>query len=1179
MSLAALVAPIVARGCSPPCRPGLAAIVALNRDFYRFLARRRGLGLRRRGGPAPLRLLLLLRRLGRDRAGALAPLPPSPRRRTARRPRTGRPQGPARRGDGPADRTRHGHGGPRDGPGRERRRRPRRQPPRGRRRGPGADRRRPPAPRRARGPGQAEPGQPPPPAPLDPRRHPLGHARRPARRRAPAASSSPRGRATPRPASTGSASAARRSAGPSRSSTSTATRPTGSRSSCPASTARPAVARLSRTVATAPCRVSLALAKTHVTSMVTLSLKNMLSSIHPDDRVMMHGHAGGRQRLLGLEAAGRRVPQGGQPRSSTLLTRPMGRVRNARTALRALAGRDGFEALSAGRARLPPVGRGDEPQPRRAVAAGRAARRAWSTASSAMHREGPRHGTPIRLGTVIAGTDAVAVDAVAAAVMGFDPRQVGYLRYAEAAGLGVADLDAIAVVGDPIARSAAGSSRTRTTRSSATGTASPRPPSPRPHIPTRLGREDRRAMSPNSDKPARRRRRRLDRGARDRPRQPRAVPRRGRPAGARWSWSTPRATGRPTRPPAASRDVRVLRRPPGRLAPELWRDGLDATDAPLVAFSTAADGPGRRLARGPARPARRDRRGGGRRADRAGGRACRPATGRSTCSGTSTTSAPCPTRPRSSRRATTPSIAATACGGLEACWERGFWEAEVHRALRDRGERLAMADEAAVAFRGGMPPGADAPAAPAPTRGATAPAGRAGWARRQRLARSAAAPAGPRRAAPADRRRAAGAGPAARALAARPAPTVAPAGGLGGWARRGRLWGMTAESMIADGQTATGRGGWHGRERARDGLPGRGGGVPRGAPGRGDHGRARVPAGRRPRPRPRASRRRSPASTGSGSRPTTTTALALGRGRRRRRRHAARRPLRAGAPGAGGGQARPLREAADDPARRGARAWRPWPTSSRLRLATGLNHRFYPPVRDALALVGSWAIGRVEAVRAEIGHMASPEFLRSWHTDVARSGGGTLMDNGPHACDLVRRFLGEVVAVEGSVCDAFGLPAGCETEAYRPASATTTAASARSARRGPCPTGYLTARGPRHRGPPPRRDRPLAAHRRARRPAGGSASATSPSGSPSAASAACSAASGRSSASSRRSSRPPWRPAPARGDRLGRLPRHRDDRRRLPLGPDRARRSRSSPLLVHLPSRAPAVAAHRERRA
>jgi predicted dehydrogenase len=101
----------------------------------------------------------------------------------------------------------------------------------------------------------------------------------------------------------------------------------------------------------------------------------------------------------------------------------------------------------------------------------------------------------------------------------------------------------------------------------------------------------------------------------------------------------------------------------------------------------------------------------------------------------------------------------------------------------------------------------------------------------------------------------------------------------------------------------------------------------------------------------------------------------------------------------------------------------------RLRLATGFNHRFYPPVREALELVDARAIGLVEHVRAEIGHMASAEFLESWHTDVARSGGGTLIDNGPHACDLIRRLLGEVALAEGRVRDTLGLPEGCESEA------------------------------------------------------------------------------------------------------------------------------------------------------
>jgi predicted dehydrogenase len=102
----------------------------------------------------------------------------------------------------------------------------------------------------------------------------------------------------------------------------------------------------------------------------------------------------------------------------------------------------------------------------------------------------------------------------------------------------------------------------------------------------------------------------------------------------------------------------------------------------------------------------------------------------------------------------------------------------------------------------------------------------------------------------------------------------------------------------------------------------------------------------------------------------------------------------------------------------------------RLRLATGLNHRFYAPVADALNLVSAWAIGRVESVRAEIGHKADASFLASWHTDVARSGGGTLMDNGPHACDLIRRFLGEVVAAKGYRRRCLSLPHDCEPEAY-----------------------------------------------------------------------------------------------------------------------------------------------------
>jgi predicted dehydrogenase len=103
---------------------------------------------------------------------------------------------------------------------------------------------------------------------------------------------------------------------------------------------------------------------------------------------------------------------------------------------------------------------------------------------------------------------------------------------------------------------------------------------------------------------------------------------------------------------------------------------------------------------------------------------------------------------------------------------------------------------------------------------------------------------------------------------------------------------------------------------------------------------------------------------------------------------------------------------------------------ARLRLATGFNHRFYPPVRDALAFESHWALGRIESVRIQIGHAASQEFLHSWHCDRKTSGGGTLIDNGPHACDLIRRFLGEVSSAQGAVRNDSHGHFDCEREAF-----------------------------------------------------------------------------------------------------------------------------------------------------
>ena len=51
---------------------------------------------------------------------------------------------------------------------------------------------------------------------------------------------------------------------------------------------------------------------------------------------------------------------------------------------------------------------------------------------------------------IIAGADQVAVDAIAARLMGFDPLSIGYIRIAHEMGLGIGDTDSIELVGDDV---------------------------------------------------------------------------------------------------------------------------------------------------------------------------------------------------------------------------------------------------------------------------------------------------------------------------------------------------------------------------------------------------------------------------------------------------------------------------------------------------------------------------------------------------------------------------------------------------------------------------------------------------------------------------------------------------------------------------------------------------------
>lgn len=63
---------------------------------------------------------------------------------------------------------------------------------------------------------------------------------------------------------------------------------------------------------------------------------------------------------------------------------------------------------------------------------------------------GPRTMLPVEKGLMLASSDCVAIDAIAAKIMGFDPMSINYIRLAHEDGLGVGVIDEIEVVGEDI---------------------------------------------------------------------------------------------------------------------------------------------------------------------------------------------------------------------------------------------------------------------------------------------------------------------------------------------------------------------------------------------------------------------------------------------------------------------------------------------------------------------------------------------------------------------------------------------------------------------------------------------------------------------------------------------------------------------------------------------------------
>lgn len=92
---------------------------------------------------------------------------------------------------------------------------------------------------------------------------------------------------------------------------------------------------------------------------------------------------------------------------------------------------------------------------------------------------------------------------------------------------------------------------------------------------------------------------------------------------------------------------------------------------------------------------------------------------------------------------------------------------------------------------------------------------------------------------------------------------------------------------------------------------------------------------------------------------------------------------------------------------------------SKCKVRVGLNHRYHPAFVKAKSIVESGALGEIMFIRGRYGHGGRLGYEKEWRANPEISGGGELLDQGPHLIDLSRWFLGDFTEVEGHVCNLF----------------------------------------------------------------------------------------------------------------------------------------------------------------
>jgi len=87
--------------------------------------------------------------------------------------------------------------------------------------------------------------------------------------------------------------------------------------------------------------------------------------------------------------------------------------------------------------------------------------------------------------------------------------------------------------------------------------------------------------------------------------------------------------------------------------------------------------------------------------------------------------------------------------------------------------------------------------------------------------------------------------------------------------------------------------------------------------------------------------------------------------------------------------------------------------SKKVVVMLGYNHRYHPAIKKAKKIIELGKYGRVMFIRAKYGHGARLGYEKEWRFVKKISGGGELIDQGPHLIDLVNYLVGPMQDVIG----------------------------------------------------------------------------------------------------------------------------------------------------------------------